>query len=252
MYRLSEPAFRVLRLAVFPKFKVDLVVAGLCLHGSEDLSCGHFVTGLDAHRSKLAIKCEIVLSMLHEHALIISGHHEHLLDGTIEHDLDLRSLRSCDIQSVVCRQFKILEYRMVLLSELGYDRSVHRPWELAFVGGELGRKRYCSRIVLLDSLGSGRRLRSGSLGYDPLYLLVQSLNLLLLGLKLLLVFLAVLLQLGYSVGRRSLVLAQLLKFLHPLRLHLLSILLQLGQPCLLDLEFFLHRLDGHGLLLHSG
>ena len=55
MYRLSEPAFRVLRLAVFPKFKVDLVVAGLCLHGSEDLSCGHFVTGLDAHRSKLAI-----------------------------------------------------------------------------------------------------------------------------------------------------------------------------------------------------
>ena len=60
---LSDPAGRVLRYIVFPQFEVHLVLAGQGLHRTKHLTCDDFVTDLHAHRSKLAIEGEVVLSM---------------------------------------------------------------------------------------------------------------------------------------------------------------------------------------------
>ena len=126
---LSEPVLRVLRLAILPKFEVDLIVARLSFHGSQNLSCGHLVTCLDIHRTELAVECEIVLSMLYQHALVVSRHYKDLLYDTVEDSLNLRSLLHGNIDSVVGRKFKVLEYRMVLLAELSDYRSADRPWK---------------------------------------------------------------------------------------------------------------------------
>ena len=189
--------------------------------------------------------------MLHEHALVVSRHHKHLLHSAVEHCLDLRTLRSSDVQSVVCRKFKILEYRMVLLSELSDHRAVYWPWKLALVGREFRRKSDCSRVILLNSLGTGRGFRPARLRYDSGDFLVERLYLLLLGLKLLFVLLPILLQLSDHICRSRFVLTQSFKLLDSLRLDFFRILLQLRQTSLFHLQLLLHLPDPDSLFLHS-
>ena len=66
--------------------------------------------------------------MLYQHALIVSRHYKDLLYDTVEDSLNLRSLLYGNIDSVVGRKFKVLEYRMILLAELSDYRSADRPW----------------------------------------------------------------------------------------------------------------------------
>ena len=190
--------------------------------------------------------------MLHEDALVISRHDEHLLHDSVKHGLHLCSLCHGDVYSIVCRQLQILEDRVELLAELSYYRAVHRPWEFALVLGEFSRKCYRCRIILRRACASGRRLALLLHGLldDPLYFTVESLDFLLLGLELILILLAVLLELSHHVRRGRLIFAKRLKFLHSLRLDLLRILLHLRQTRPLSFQFLLHRTDLLRLLLH--
>ena len=92
--------------------------------------------------------------MLHEDALVISRHDEHLLHDSVEHGLYIRAFRHGYVHSVVCRQLQILEHRVELLAELSDYRAVHRPWELALVLREFRRQRYCRWIIFCRACAS--------------------------------------------------------------------------------------------------
>ena len=117
--------------------QLRLAVNGV--HSSNLLSDLHLLSGLHHHILELAVEREIV-SVLDKHALIIAGHHEHLLHDPVEHTLYTRSGPKRYADPVVLRQLDILINRMIPLSESIHNRTVGRPRQFALVLGELGRQ----------------------------------------------------------------------------------------------------------------
>ena len=89
-----------------------------------------------------------------------------------------------------------------------------------------------------------------SLRKNPLYLLIQSIDLLLLRGPLLLVHLLVLLEILYNLVGLLLLGTKLIKLLYPLILDCLSLLLHLGEFLSLPKKLFLRSLDFPCLVIH--
>ena len=118
---------------------MKLVLSEDGVNCSENLAGHDFVTSLHIDRAKAAIECEVAVSMLYKHTLIVSRHHENLLYNAVKHRFSLSPFLDGYIHAIIRRKFKVLEYRMVLLAELLDYRSVYRPWKLAFILGKFGR-----------------------------------------------------------------------------------------------------------------
>ena len=97
---LSQPRFRILRILAFPDFEMKL---GLSIDGidiSQKLPGLDLVASLHGDIPHLAVKREIV-SMLDQHALIISRHREHLRNDTVKHGLHMVTLGQSYVHTIV-------------------------------------------------------------------------------------------------------------------------------------------------------
>ena len=111
---------------------MDLSITVYGIHLSYHFSCAHFLSRLDIDSLELAVESKVI-SMTDEHTLVISRHDEYLLHNPLEHSLDISPLAHCDVDTIVWREFQILEHRMELPAETSHDRTIHRPWKLAFI-----------------------------------------------------------------------------------------------------------------------
>ena len=159
---------------------------------ADDFTCLDLVSGLYVACPQFAIEREII-SMLNEHALVVSRHHDNLFDLTVEYRFDRCPLAQRYVHAIVERQFDRLENRMVMLSEMVHYRPLSRPRQFSFVLGELRIQLYVDRFP---------GCRFASLVYcrrdNPLDFTVQGIDLFPFGGKLLLVFYLVSIELRYK------------------------------------------------------
>ena len=125
---------------------------------------------------------------------------------------------------------------MLVRTETADDHTLHRPWKLALVLHEFGCKFLIDHSLLRGRL-TAALAASHSRRNDAFYLTVESLHLLLLGIKLLLVGIAVLPELLHDVVGLGLILSEAVEFLDSLGLHGLCLRLHLRQILLLVLKF---------------
>ena len=88
---LLQPVFRVLSLLSLPQFEMKLSLAIDRINDSNGLAGLDRVSGLHAHRLKLAIE-RIMITMVDHDALVIARHDHDLLHDTAEYGLDAFAL----------------------------------------------------------------------------------------------------------------------------------------------------------------
>ena len=218
------------------------------IHVTQQSAGLHLVSRLDRHILKLAVE-SVVFAVLHQYALVVARHHNHLAHLAFEHRLYLGSGSGRNIHPVVERERHILIDRMVMLPVASDHGAAHRPRELALIARKVGRKLHislCLRAGLalfgLGLLALGSRLGFGS--HQLLYLFVQSIGLLLLLRKFLLIGCLILFQSIHYALFRLLVRLQRLQVRLTLRKKYLIARLEAVQRRLLLLKGGLFVFDG--------
>ena len=184
--------------------------------------------------------------MLDQNALVISRHHDDLLHCPIEYGPRLRTFRYGNGDTVVERQFQPGEYRMVMLSETVYHRTIRRPRQFSLICGELSGQFVVNRrrVPLLVGRGLHRLL------HEPSDFPVQRIHLPLLGIQFLLILRPVAFKLRNDLCRLPLLLPERFQFRLPLRPDFLRAFPKVLQPRPFNLQFRPCLPDPLRLLLH--
>ena len=160
---------------------MQLGLAADCIHYTEHLPGLDLLAGLYGNLRQLAVESEIA-AVLHQHALVVAGHHHHLADRSVEHALYRCSGAQGYTYTVVERHLYVLVDGMPVLAEAVHHGAFRRPWQFTYVCRELGVELGVYRLALRPP-GC-----SGSLFHHTPHLPFEGLLLLVLGLQLLLVF----------------------------------------------------------------
>ena len=180
-------------LVAFPELEVQLCLPVDGIHLAQHVTKFHLLACLYVYRSQLAVESEII-PVLHEHAFVVSRHHDNLLDHAPKDSLDSGPLLGSKVDTVIERHCDRGIYRMLALSEMLHYRTLARPRKFALVRGEFCREpgvHACADLLaarcLAASAGLAGRIDFGS--DQPFDFAVERLDLPALGIELLLVFL---------------------------------------------------------------